>query len=70
MEVVFSSWGEWAPREVLARGLDEAPDLNAICWWDKHEGWVPGITSDKVQYMVHVGPEASGRVLDGKTWEG
>ena len=69
VEVVFSSWGEWAPREVLTRGLDEASGLDAIRWWSKHDGWVSGITSEQgVQYMVRVGPERSGRTLDGREW--
>jgi hypothetical protein len=51
------SW-VWVAREILPRGLDNAADLSCIRWWDRHEGWVPGITSEPgVRYEVLVHPK-------------
>ena len=48
--------GNWVKREEVVGGLDNAyiRSLMDICYksLDKSEGWVTGITSDKVQYWI------------------
>lgn len=48
----------WVSRGMLPFGLDNAADLSCIRWKSRHEGWVPGITSEPgVMYEVLVHPK-------------
>lgn len=64
----FKGWGEWGQLE----GSGAKPPTPIRFWNETRPGepeWIHGYTSERTPHMVKVGKPASGRELDGRTWE-